>query len=1011
MMSEEMDEIWALYADDGAQALDAMESALMTLGRDDGGAEPGLISALFRAVHTFKGNSRVLGLAVVESRAHLAEDLIGLVRDEGVPFDAELRQLLLLTADTLRTMLEETAATHADVDPGQSDDLMLGLADKIARCRAGSAPPPPPERQPVVVIEAPIPPAPTDEPVPQAAVVPATAVRRLADDPVYRDIFRTMANEAMTKLRAALAQFAVDPEAAATVARAEADGLGHAARQMGLDEWFDPLSRYAAKPGREPESLAELLLHLDELSDPTKATTADQPQTPQADVMFAALREPLAFINCFGAGLSGPEKPDHAGLVGAVATVCDAVAGHGFVRVTEAAERLVAAEGVKAYRAAELRLYEELAAVEATLPEAAANVGFRPRQMLQTCCADNVFETLVAVNGLLDRMRTDVDPGQQFGDFERAMRIVFHACSHFKVESAAELAMSLVDLFARKHAAGSVPDPILIHIARRFVETVELVFDAVGEGDTPDTGTIERLFQEAANASFTSSGLMSAGAIERRLGLPKEFHRVLSPESVRAASGALDRGLRFYVIRTDINEDEKLAEAFLDWISTGETCAITNVTVFQGNRTLFDFLIATPLCESDLTMALAGIDPDGQHVRMDAALSTQPSADAGVASDGGETHGIPSASVTSEMLEQISEISAGQSMVNHMLTRLAEADLSEALYSAMRLSGNDWERAREEVRRIALEFTSNLRDIALAEAHLSVQMAQLQRETVAIRSRPAATVFRSLETFVGTRSRRNGREAGLTASGGDCLLDITLLDSLRKVLRGLVTIRLDQTEAAPRAFHIALHLDEERVLITIEDDGGPQSGTTLLDDLAAALRRINGSLRGVPVPGGGMRFHIVLPLSMRVLEGMVVGVEGVRYIVPVEAIRAIVHLNEVDAFRVAADQGRKMVRISPTEIVAVHSLTADGNPQADAGGRRVYVVLGSCGQSVAIPVDELVGQQLVLLRPLRGVLTRLQNLTGLALLSGGEVGLVLSANRICAAANDGDRTSAAQRLA
>ncbi|MFD1808788.1 Hpt domain-containing protein [Gemmobacter lanyuensis] len=82
-MEDEMDEIWALYADDGQQALDAMETALDALAGCDKSAEESHISALFRAVHTFKGNSRVLGLAVVESRAHLAEDLIGLVRDQG----------------------------------------------------------------------------------------------------------------------------------------------------------------------------------------------------------------------------------------------------------------------------------------------------------------------------------------------------------------------------------------------------------------------------------------------------------------------------------------------------------------------------------------------------------------------------------------------------------------------------------------------------------------------------------------------------------------------------------------------------------------------------------------------------------------------------------------------------------------------------------------------------------------------------------------------------------------
>ena len=104
-MNDEMDEIWELYADDGAQALDAMEEALEAL--QDGEGDPkDHIGALFRAVHTFKGNSRVLGLATVESRAHVGEDLIGLVRDQGVPLNDEILDILMLTGDTLRGMLD-----------------------------------------------------------------------------------------------------------------------------------------------------------------------------------------------------------------------------------------------------------------------------------------------------------------------------------------------------------------------------------------------------------------------------------------------------------------------------------------------------------------------------------------------------------------------------------------------------------------------------------------------------------------------------------------------------------------------------------------------------------------------------------------------------------------------------------------------------------------------------------------------------------------------------------------
>ena len=113
-MSDDIDEIWALYADDGAQSLDTVEAALLKLRKDATNREA--IAELFRAMHTFKGNSRLLGLEQIESCAHIAEDLVGLVRDEGVEFDVELLEMLLEASDRLREMMEMAVTTRRDVE-------------------------------------------------------------------------------------------------------------------------------------------------------------------------------------------------------------------------------------------------------------------------------------------------------------------------------------------------------------------------------------------------------------------------------------------------------------------------------------------------------------------------------------------------------------------------------------------------------------------------------------------------------------------------------------------------------------------------------------------------------------------------------------------------------------------------------------------------------------------------------------------------------------------------------
>lgn len=1023
-MEDEMDEIWALYADDGQQALDAMETALDALAGCDKSAEESHISALFRAVHTFKGNSRVLGLAVVESRAHLAEDLIGLVRDQGVPLDEEIRDILLLAADVLRGMLEETAQTRADVSPDGSENLMDRLRDKIARC-CGAEPAPPaaaptpsvavaPEPAPVVEA-APVPtpapepapaegvfvpdsfdelpaepepddyglvanPAPPPEPAP-AADLPSRS--RLVDDPVYRKIFLGMVEETTEKLRA---QIAASDDAGMAAFRNALDGLAHASGQIGLPVWAAMLSGYLADPAPGKEKLAQLMLDIDDRMQadflaPVAVLDSD-------DDYLGGLRVPLAELAKLG--LDFADTPDHRAKREELAQqIIAATQPLGFVRVIEAAQALTRVTNQAAYREGELALYEELAAVEAVLPEEARKEGASPRALLLNWCADHIFDTLAETSSLLERLQKESDRDPMFARFSQMMRRIHRACQHYRIDMAAQLSMSLLDLFARQQTVGGAPDAILNHIAQGFISTIELVFDRLSESDeVTEYDALQRLFAEASSVAFVSEGVISASAIERKLGLPREFHRVMSPESVRAAADALDKGMRFHILRADINDDERIAEAFLDWLGQHGNRPITNVTVFRGNETLFDFLLASPLTEGSVVEALAVLDPGGRKLLLLQTL-TPANSDTVLAEEEPGSAIPQAAAVSVEMLEQIGEIATGQAMIHHMLGELAEADIVGQLDSLLRGLGIA-AGPRGEVRAALTEYSDRLRDIVQLETQLLAQMAHLQEETVTLRTRPADSVLRPVATLAQTLSRHRGRDLSVTTLGGELALDVTLLETLRGVLRTLATARVEAADG-PKSMCLTFRRDEESVQVTLEDDGASPISETALAPVLATVQRQHGRLRQVQVPGGRQRIHVSLPMTMVVLDGMVVGVDGVRYVLPVDAISTIVQSDPSARIRVAAGGGQQLLRLSKNEIVPIRSML-----NRDAAN-DVYVILSSNGARVALPVDEVVGQQLVLLRPLRGVLKRLRNLNGIALLAGGEVGMVLSTSALCGA--------------
>jgi two-component system chemotaxis sensor kinase CheA len=915
--------------------------------------------------------------------------------------------------DWLAPLSDFLAAGDATADSVTA--LVATLADLTETTFAAPKPVADATPEPTAVAEPEAEPAkaePAQEPAPAAEVAPAPSPapaaskpaakakpgeKRLGDDPTYREIFRGMAVDANRKLSDILAGWNADAPARS---RREVDGLHHAAVQMGLEDWAEPLAAYLAELEPGSETLAALLLALADLTERTfgipQETTAAPAEAPD---FFDKIAQPLSIIASFGNGFFCGETPDPQDLADNVGVIRRAAKAASYVRVEEAASRIPAAQTAQDFHAAELRLYEELAGVEAVMPDAARASGVSPREMLQKWCAEHVFSTLSELEATLERLKAGEDLDTNYIRLDRLMRLVHHACGHHKIDTAGQLAMSLIDLFSRLHTLGQTPDAILSHVARGFIDTIEIVFDAITQGQTPDTASLQKLFEEASNLCFVQDGVMTASAIERRLGLPKEFHRVLSPESVRAASEAIEAGLRFFIVRADINNDEKMAEAFITWLSGDTVHNITNVTVFQGNDTLFDFLLASALDEAGMGEALAAIDASARYLKLTRMLvPTTETEEAAPADPEAALAQIPQAGISAEMVEQIGEIAASQSMISHMLTELAEDDIFDSIDAMVRAAGQDWKRARPTIRTALTRYATKLQELAQLETQLVGQITQLQEQTVEIRSRRIETIFRPLEAFVQTYSRRNRGEATTSFAGGELTLDLTILENLRRVLRNLAVARLEIGTGAPRSLHISFHRDEERVLAIYQDDGGAAESSAALDEVHAAVTRMGGELRQVALPGAGVRFHISLPLAMVVLEGMVVGVEGVRYVVPVDAIRMILQPDADRRFRVSAADGREMLRIGNDEIVAIQPLPGPQGARGSAAqSRNVFVVLGVQGRSVAVPVDELVGQQLVLLRPLRGVLSGMQNMTGIALLAGGDVGMVVSANMLCAA--------------
>lgn len=1102
-MTDEMDEIWALYADDGAQALDAMETTLTELEEDVPEDSKAQIGALFRAVHTFKGNSRVLGLANVERVAHLAEDLIGLVRDEGVPLSPEILDLLIRTGDMLRGMLEETADTRADVPPEPSQGLKADLqalidrlngktpeepaapapeaAEDISADETPDAPESEQEPEPKFEAEAEAEPdmlwddededvtaesqpEPADTPEPDSEdsakaappskgpsfdsglaglldqldggsdfdesffedddaeggaeasaeddeedTPPAPAVATVAEvtegklqtiDPMYQKIFADMAAETIGKLAALVGNWS-DADSPAAAQKA-ADGLCYAAEQMSLTDWVAPMQAYLDAGTHDKGSTETLLADLRALykqsvasDDDESESAGDTAETEGTDIgsMFAALADLYPEIAEQGMAMRSETPRENAARRDLSSRIRSLIEPFGFIRLLDTVEDLATATPGSAYQEAELCFYEELLGVERTAPKGTFSQDrIAPSKILGAWCSDNVFETLQALRaGLEDRSRSGKD---WFPGFETLMRQVHHACLNFQIGTASQLTMSLVDLFSRIRIEDQTPDVILLQMGRGFIDTMELVFDALDQGDTPDTSRIEQMFEEATNVCFVASGMVSAKSIETRLGLPPEFHRVMSPESAKSAHLAIEEGLHFYVLRADLNDHDDLAQGFFEWITSGVVQMITNVTVFLDNSTLFDFLVASSLEEDRMMERLMLLDPTSRNLSMVRALEVKDAAEpeAQQDTDNVEISFGGDASDSLALLEAVGAISASHALVDHELEQLSSVDFVRDIFNALRDAGMDNLdiQVRGLLRDRLESYSARIQEISEASAQLSSELSHLQQQSMAQRSRPAEVLLRPLKAYVNTQAKKRGNEASVTYVGGDVILDQQLIEELRDVLKTIVTLRLDAAHAATR-FHISIEAESDHVRLEVTDNSPSIANDPALDRMRLDLKRRNGDLRSAVLPAGaGTRFHLRVPQHLIVLDGMVVRIGRIRYVLPIDSIQRILESDRL--LPVTAGTTVCMLNLADEGLIPVHPLAAWSPP--GKGQSHLYVIVASNGRRMAIPVDELLGQQLVKLRQLQGVLTSVKDMSGIAVLSGGEVGMVVAVSAI-----------------
>lgn len=336
-----------------------------------------------------------------------------------------------------------------------------------------------------------------------------------------------------------------------------------------------------------------------------------------------------------------------------------------------------------------------------------------------------------------------------------------------------------------------------------------------------------------------------------------------------------------------------------------------------------------------------------------------------------------------------------------------------------------------------------LSDLAAPVSHV---INQLQEEVMRARMLPIASLFNKFPRLVRDAARQAGKQVDLVIEGEATELDRAVIeaidDSLIHLLRNAVDHGIEKPAARQAAgkeatgtLHLTAASVEGQIVITVADDGrglnpaqirqaalthnllSEEEAAQLADDeiidlifqpkLSTAgqvtemsgrgvgldvvrtnIERLSGSVLVSSQPGQGTTFQLTLPLTLALIQTMLVIVRGVMYAIPVTGINGALYMAEATLNSV---RGRLTLDWQGETTVPLLDLRSFfDHADLPANGRKPSIVLVNWGKHrVGLVVDKIIGQQEIVVKSLSPLIGQVSGLSGATILGDGRIALIV----------------------
>lgn len=318
---------------------------------------------------------------------------------------------------------------------------------------------------------------------------------------------------------------------------------------------------------------------------------------------------------------------------------------------------------------------------------------------------------------------------------------------------------------------------------------------------------------------------------------------------------------------------------------------------------------------------------------------------------------------------------------------------------------------------------------------------RLRDTTLELRMVPVEELFLRFPRVVRDLAERSGKKIQVTIEGEDTRLDRTIIERLSDpmvhLIRNAVDHGLETAEertargkSSGGTLKISAFYEGDRVAIQIQDDGrgldrakilkkgiaagllppettldDPRIGNVIfeagfstrdevgelsgrgvgLDVVRDAIRALRGSVTLKSVEGKGTTFLIRLPLTLAMIDGLLIESDGARFVVPMGQVDECVSVSSDDP-RWSLGRQALIVRGEFVPLVSLRRALGRSEPIAE---RQELLLTRHAEQRVGVAVDRLLGRVQAVTQPLGDGLGDLRRYSGATILGDGAICLIL----------------------